>query len=81
MSIDELLETITDALAEILTVWGIFDVLIGLQSLVDLSNSFYAGEISNEMYLIQMVFMFVIVPSIPSIILGIFIHWLRENFG
>ena len=80
MDLDDIGETIKDSIAEILAVWGIFDVIIGLESLVDLSNKYNAGEISPEMYLVQIVIMFVIVPSIPSIIFGIIIHWLREIF-
>ena len=75
----DILDAVRDAVLEILGVFVIIDALQGLVVLVSLHNAFYAGQMTVNEYVARLIFHFFIVPAIPSILIGIFIHWILSN--
>jgi hypothetical protein len=62
--------------AEIVAIWGIFDLFNALQTLYDLNLSLSSGKITASEYNNQIVLQFVIYPAILSAILVFATKWL-----
>jgi hypothetical protein len=77
--LSDLLKSIKEAYAEIAAVIGIIDFFAYAQSIIDLSNLFDSGQITMIEYLIRFVFQFIIIPAIPSILIGLILHWIKKQ--
>lgn len=73
--LDDLIDSLREAYAEILGFYVIFELINFLQNWAELSNLLNSGEITPFVYVIRLS----IIPAIPSIIVGYIVHWIREQ--
>jgi hypothetical protein len=79
--LSDIINSIKEAFAEIMLVIGLLDLLVNLQSIINLSNLYSSGQININEYLVRFIFQMVIIPAIPSVLIGLLIHWIREKWG
>jgi len=80
--LSETLNEIREAYKEIIALFALFESINGLantQSLIDLGKSFDSGQLNIYVYLALVTFQWVILPALPSIIIGIIINKKRSK--
>jgi len=80
--LEDIREEIEEALKEILGVFAFIEALLLLGNiplLDDLTTKFQSSQISSTEYIITVIIWFILLPSIPSIPIGLVIHWIREK--
>ena len=77
--LNDIWNEIKPAYIEISLVIAVFNVLVSSQEMVALSNMLSNSQISLWGFLIRFVFQFILVPALPSIVIGWTIHKIRGS--
>jgi len=77
--LEKIWKEIKPAYIEIASVITLIDALVSSQEMVDLSNMLHKEQITIWWFLIIFNFQFILVPALPSIIIGWVIHKIRNG--
>jgi hypothetical protein len=74
----DILAEIRGAYAEITAVFAAIDAVQALADYVHLSNQYSGGQFGPDIFLLTIIFDFFILPLLPSILVGLFLHLIRK---